>query len=1288
LASAFLAAASASTAAIAQQTAPQVRIVTAVDENQLVTLKGNVPPAASAANDRGPVSASLPMKDLVMVLSRGAEQQAAFDAFVNSQYDSGSPNFHQWLAPDEIGMRFGPSMTDIATVSNWLAGHGFTVGEVSKDRMTIRFSGTAGQVESAFHTQIHNLSVKGEAHISNVSDPQIPAALAPVVMGIKQLHDFHPHPLHRTGGIAIYDSATRQWLRSARPSLAGSVQSSASADTVASLRASGIRPQFGINVPNSGSPYRVEDVTPYDFATIYNVLPLWNAGTPIDGTGQTIAITGTTDIQPADVATFRSTFGLPAGLTPIQMKGVNGYDPGVCTTTSTTALCNLNDLYENSLDVEWSGAVAKGAQIVLVTSGYNNATSPTNDPIYDSASYIISHQTAKILSASYGICELGNGTAGNVTYHDLWQSAAAEGIAVFIASGDSGAPACDQGGDAGGTPYVADYGLSVNGLGSTAFNVSVGGTDFNWCSLTATSECPAAPYWNSTNSSTLANAAGYVPEVPWDDTCSSPLTVGFLKSYFGNNFGVTVNDAETGCNALVDYAPTISESSAAVLLDLVDTVGGGGGASNCVVGDQNNVSSCSGTITSTGSSYESLPLVHDGWPKPSWQSGVTGIPSDGVRDIPDVSFFASDGFLSSSAYLICVSDPAASLSCTYSATAEPSGEEVGGTSVGTPAMAGVMALINQKWGNQGLPNSVLYSLAGKQNYSSCSAETGTVSNGCYFNDIDSGTNSMPCDYGVGGDGISPNCTAIHSGDGVGLLTGNASGTGFDLATGLGSLNVANVVNATSVWMQLGSAAATVTVSPASGSITANQSLSVSITVAGASGTPTGTVILTGGGYTSASTALSSGKATIVIPASSLTGTGGSFSVTLTATYSGDTTYASESGTASVTVTKLASTVTVTPAASATNSNVPFNVAVAVTGSGGTPTGTVTLTAGAYSSSASTLTNGAFTFTIPANSFAAGGAVALNVAYSGDNTYTSGSGTNSVMVTLITVATPTVTVTPASTTIDSSQSLNVTVAVAGTNGTATGTISLSGGGYNSTVQTIGVSACASAASCVFAIPANSFTTYGTSFALTAHYSGDVDYLTNTGTANITVTQSMYSLTATTPAAISPGASTTSTITGQTSSTDYTGTVTLGTCTLTNEPTGASSLPTCSASGTVTYASGTASGSGTASVSTTASTAMLETRPGFKGFFGAGGGAVLAFLVFLGIPARRRSWRALLGVLVILAAIGSLSACGGGGGGGGGTGTPGTTAGSYTFTVAGQGNDPASTKETVTFNLTVN
>ena len=189
----------------AQRFAPTVRIVNRVDDTSLVTLKGNTHPFAIAANDRGPVSPSLPMTDLILVLSRDPAQQAAFEKFVASQSDQNSPNYHQWLTPDLVGANFGPSQTDIATVSNWLTGHGFTVNEVTKDCMSIRFSGTASQVQSAFHTQIHNLVVKGVAHIGNMNDPQIPAALSPVVVGIKSLHNFFPHPLHHLGSLVTKD---------------------------------------------------------------------------------------------------------------------------------------------------------------------------------------------------------------------------------------------------------------------------------------------------------------------------------------------------------------------------------------------------------------------------------------------------------------------------------------------------------------------------------------------------------------------------------------------------------------------------------------------------------------------------------------------------------------------------------------------------------------------------------------------------------------------------------------------------------------------------------------------------------------------------------------------------------------------------------------------------------------------------------------------------------------------------------------------------------------------------
>ena len=173
------------------------RIVSPIDESHLVTLAGNTHPAANAKNDRGAVSPNLPMTDLILVLSRSPEQQAAFDEFVASQNDPSSPNYHQWLTPDQVGERFGPSTSDITAITSWLTGHGFTVTQVTRDHMSIRFNGTAKLVTNAFHTEIHNLEVNGVSHIANMSDPQIPAALSSVVVGVKALHNFFPRPAHQ-----------------------------------------------------------------------------------------------------------------------------------------------------------------------------------------------------------------------------------------------------------------------------------------------------------------------------------------------------------------------------------------------------------------------------------------------------------------------------------------------------------------------------------------------------------------------------------------------------------------------------------------------------------------------------------------------------------------------------------------------------------------------------------------------------------------------------------------------------------------------------------------------------------------------------------------------------------------------------------------------------------------------------------------------------------------------------------------------------------------------------------
>jgi len=969
---------------VAQLPIADAPVSSSIDEAHRVTLQGNTYPLARAQYDRGPVSPDLSMGDLVLVLRRSPELQGTFDAFVASQYDSASPNYHQWLEPEEVGEKFGPAPNDIATISNWLRGHGFSIDEVSKDHMSIRFSGTASQVESTFHTNIHNIEVKGKKYIGNLADPQIPSAFLPVVVGVKALHNFFPRPVHRLGSQVVFDYNTKNWERITSAQVPN-VKLGGTA-----WRAS-VHAQFG-TTDSYGDV--LEDVTPYDFATIYNVLPLWTANTPIDGTGQTVAIAGTSNINLADIAAFRKAFGLPAMIPTVI---VTNTDPGNCSNAASNC---IDDLIENSLDVEWSGAVAKGASILLITS---NATTPTTDSLFLSENYIVQNKTAQIMSVSYGECELDLGTAGNAEYNTLWQTAATEGIAVFVAAGDSGGAACDDGLDTT-VPYAARYGLSVNGIASTAYNTAVGGTDFNWGDT-------SSPYWSKTNNSTtLASAFGYIPETPWNDTCANPLAVIYLEN-LASYVGVSgVVDAESACNFVINYGLYVYEITGGAYdpSGFVDITAGSGGVSACTTSDGTTIASCTGSYS-----------------KPNWQASITGIPADGKRDIPDISFFASDGFLGSS-YLICVS---ANGACTYSDSAEPTAQEVGGTSVATATMAGTMALINQKAGApQGSPNIELYTLAGLQTYSSCSTQSDTTSSTCYFNDINSGTNAVPCQSGM------PNCTAHNAGDLVGLLPGYSSGLGYDLATGLGSLNVENVVNA---WPTASNPlAATVTVTPGQTTLSSNSSLNLTTNVTGASVTPTGTVTLLGGDYTSPAETLSNGSYTFTIPANSLnTGTN-----ILTVTYSGNSTYTTATGTTTVTVesareSRLTPTITVTPAGSSLGTGESLSVTSTVASTSVTPTGTVSLSGGDYTSPMQSLSNGSYTFNIPANSLNSGTDI-LTVIYSGDTNFTSATATASVTVTestFILAATTTPAVAPGS-------SATSTVTVNGVSG-YTGTITL-------------------------------------------------------------------------------------------------------------------------------------------------------------------------------------------------------------------------------------------------------
>jgi uncharacterized membrane protein len=420
---------------------PSAQAQRAINDADRVTLHGNTHPLARAEFDRGSANASMPMNRMVLLLSVRPDAQAALQQLLADQQDPKSPGYHQWLTPTEFGLRFGPTDQDIADASNWLKKFGFTVDEIGNGRMWINFSGDVQKVERAFQTNIRNFEVDGKIHFANATDPSIPRALTGLVQGVVSLHNFPKHP-----------NSTANQLPS---------------DFTA----------------GNGAHF----LAPADFATIYNVKPLYNAAPAIDGTGQTIAIVGRTDINLGDVQFFRSFFGLPVN-DPIFVH--NGADPG-----------NLGggEETEADLDVEWSGAIAKNATIKFVIS-----QTAATDGVDLSAQFIVNNNLANIMSTSFGLCEQNLGAAGNNFWNTLWAQAAAQGITSFVSSGDSGAAGCDPSGALTGTR------VGINGVASTPNNIAVGGTEFNE---------GAGNFWAAANNpADQSSVLSYIPEIVWNES--------------------------------------------------------------------------------------------------------------------------------------------------------------------------------------------------------------------------------------------------------------------------------------------------------------------------------------------------------------------------------------------------------------------------------------------------------------------------------------------------------------------------------------------------------------------------------------------------------------------------------------------------------------------------------------------------------------------------------------------------------------------------------------------------
>lgn len=660
-------------------------ITTPVNEAHLVKLSTGTHPLLSFATDQGPVADSLQLDHVLLQLRRSPAQQAALDALVQSQSDRSSPNYHHWLTAAEYGS-YGASEQDIDTVVSWLSGHGIQVNSVHANRLTIDVSATAAQVYEAFHTEMHRYLLNGVEHIANASSPSVPAAIAPALTGVVSLNNFLPKP-------AVIS-----------------------------------HPKKSFSFPSPfGEQY---DEAPGDFATIYNVSPLYKGDNPITGKGQTVVVLEVTDIHPKDVATFRSAFGLSkyAGKFLQIHPGVGCKDPGF-----------NGDEIEAALDAEWAGVAAPDANVVLASC----ADTTTNFGAFIAAQNLLDEPNPpSIMSLSYLECEANSGPGGNAYVGTLWEQAYVEGVSVFVAAGDNGAAGCD---DPNVFPTWAVEGVQANGLASTPFNVAAGGTDF-----LDTAEGTNLQYWATSNGPTGVSALSYIPEMPWNDSCASRV----LAQYFGAPNGYVFCNSNSGQNFL-------------------DITGGSGSPSFV-------------------------------WAKPFWQKNIAGIATDGARDLPDISLFASNGFWNH-AILFCMSDKAhGGTPCDYSNPADTFANSAGGTSFTAPQFAGIQALINQKAGAaQGDPNPILYALAraeygvsGKPHASACNSSLGSgVAPSCIFHDVTEGNNAVPC-YGKNSCFGSAGFTyGVLSTSDTLLKPAYMTQEGWDFATGLGSVNVANLVNA-------------------------------------------------------------------------------------------------------------------------------------------------------------------------------------------------------------------------------------------------------------------------------------------------------------------------------------------------------------------------------------------------------------------------------------------------------------------------------------------------------------
>ena len=1282
-----------------QGSAAKVLITGAVNNNDRVVVGKGLRPMVAKASDLGAAPTTLTASHMAMVLTRSAEQQAALKQYLRDVQNPKSASYHQWLTPAQFGERFGASTADIQTITTWLTVQGFAVKPMAAARNVIFFSGSVGQVQSAFSTKVHSLMVNGERHIANVTDVQLPRALAVVVTGVTGIDDFRTRSQAKTTSTAQWNPETHKF----EPALT--------------------------LFDSHHDAYLYTD--PADAAVMYDTpnsaLNPKYTGTTYDGTGVTVGIVGDSNFTMQPVSNYRQAFlGETSGNVNLPTVIIDGDDPGV-----------NGDSVESYLDVEVLGGIAPKAKI----NYYTSAGTDLSDPLFDSIERAINDNQVSILSISYGGCEAMLGTDTNTFINEIYQQAAAQGITVVTSTGDNGSAGCDN----QNTENAAVNGLAVSGLSSTPYNVAVGGTDFpallnNFTEYVDNTTSGTAPYY--------LTAKSYIPEEPWNDSTSvNGLlannvpeqtssgtniiggTGGKSSVYAKPDFQTALTPADSARdvpdvsflagNGFYAAAWALCETSAQYG-DLCATTNGQLTSSTVIVG-------AGGTSAATPAFAGILALIEQA------QGSRLGLVNDTLYRIAGSKYSAAfhdvttgnnsvvcsggspdcgnNGFLTGydattgydlasglgsvdASALLANWSSGAGTTTTTALTIDNSTAAVNvvhGTSLNfaiaiTPGTAtGTASIVNnatQASGDQTLNGSSMAMV-------NIASGAGALA----YNGLPGGTYQVFANYTGDatneGSQSSPISVTISPEDASTQLTVAAYNASGQTLSGVTAVPYGSYL--------FGHASVYGTVEGFTNSFGAG----VGTYTFYDNGTQIGTAVNTTENYGS-------------FP--SVTGTAYPYAVgthSLTASWSGDASYkANTSSPAVFTIVKASTSIAVSPAVTQLSSLISDLVTIDVntTGTGLGPTGTVTLTAngktiatsGSLTGAQSAATGAALGMTSVsiAGSSLAAGANTITVTYAGDANYTGSTATFVLNVTEATysITAGAVSITPAATTG------NTSTATITPSGSFAGVVNLSCAVTSAPANAVSPVTCSvpaqvnitgtSPVTATLTIGSTDTTSGGAYVVTISGVDAATGSVKASATAAVTVTApASFSVTNNAAISITAGATTgnTSTI-SVTPVNGFLGTVAM-TCTVTSSPSGAVHPVTCGLSSSSVAVTGAAAVTSTLTINSTAATtssASLMTPNRERSLFLRGaGGTALAFTMMWLLPVRRRRFARLLLMLLMLGGLGAAMGCGGGGSGstgsGGTTTVPGTTAGTYVVTVTGTS---GSLTQASTVNVTVN